>query len=132
MQRLQTFQLYFLQDCEREYVYSRISASSEWATGQDNQYVAVICPSTTYHERRKQFHFRVGGGKHNRHCDAAICAACTSINEVSRVKYWGADPGPPGPPGSYAYAYHGEIRQPDPTALTVLFRASHNSLQFFQ
>ena len=64
MQRLQTFQLDFLQDCEREYVYSRISASSEWAMEQDNQYVAIICPSTTDHERRKQFHFwgRGGGG----------------------------------------------------------------------
>ena len=33
-----------------------------------------------------------GGGKHNIHCDAAICAACMSINKVSRVA----------PPGSYA------------------------------
>ena len=52
------------------------------------------CPCTTYHERRKRFHFRGGGGggrgvKHNIHCDVAVCAACMSINEVLRVKYLG-------------------------------------------
>ena len=94
-----------------------------------------FCPSTTYHECRKQFHFGGGGGKHNIHSNVAICAAGMSINKVSKVKYWGGGgggSGPPGRPGSYAYAYHGKMRQPGPTALTVLFRASHNSLQFFQ
>ena len=38
----------------------------------------------------------IWGGKRNKHCDAAICAAC--MNKVLRVKYWEGPPSPPPPP----------------------------------
>ena len=58
-----------------------IRSPIEYFHGHTNFYHEV-------HRRRKQFHF--GGSNVIYTAIAAICAACMNINQVSRVKYWGA------------------------------------------